>query len=212
RGIYMLRKSIPILLVLVLAASLMVACGSDGDKPAGGGGKEQFIAIATGGTGGVYYPLGGALQEVYNDNLDNVTANSSSTGASVENIGLIEDGDADIAFIQNDITYYASEGIEMFEEKGKVDGLSGMAIWYPEVVQVVANASAGIESIEDLAGKKVAVGDAGSGTEANARQILEAHGLNYDDLGKADYLSFSEASDQLQDGHVDAAFVTAGLP
>lgn len=209
----MFKKSISIILVLVLVLSLMVACGGGEDKPAdgGGGGAKEFINIATGGTGGTYYPLGGALAKVFNEKLDNVSANSQSTGASVENIGLVLDGDSDIAFIQNDITYYAAEGIEMFDDEDKAEDLRGMAIWYPEVVQIVATKKSGITSVEDLKGKKVAVGDTGSGTEANARQILEAHGLTYDDLN-ADYLSFSEASTNLQDGNIDAAFVTAGLP
>lgn len=209
----MLKRSISIILVLVLIMSVMVGCGGDGEKDASGGGKgkKEFINIATGGTGGVYYPLGGALAKVYNDKLDNISANSQSTGASAENVGLILDGESHIAFIQNDITYYAAEGVEMFEDKGKADDLRGMAIWYPEVVQLVATKKSGIKSIEDLRGKKVAVGDTGSGTEANARQILDIHGLKYDDIS-ADYLSFSDASTNLQDGNIDAAFVTAGLP
>lgn len=212
----MFKKAFSILLVLVLVASLMVGCGQDADKPADGGsgtggGETVYVNIATGGTGGVYYPLGGALAKVYNDKLDNISANSQATGASVENIGLILDDEAQIAFIQNDITYYAAEGIEMFEDKGKAEDLRGMAIWYPEVIQIVATKGSGIETVEDLKGKKVAVGAPGSGTEANARQILEAHGITYDDI-QADYLSFDEASTNLQDGNVDAAFVTAGLP
>jgi len=212
----MFKKAFSILLVLVLVASLMVGCGQNADKPADGGsgtggGETVYVNIATGGTGGVYYPLGGALAKVYNDKLDNISANSQSTGASVENIGLILDDEAQIAFIQNDITYYAAEGIEMFEDKGKAEDLRGMAIWYPEVIQIVATKGSGIETVEDLKGKKVAVGAPGSGTEANARQILEAHGITYDDI-QADYLSFDEASTNLQDGNVDAAFVTAGLP
>lgn len=212
----MLKKSISIILVLVLIMSVMVGCGgekkpSDGGNNGNKGGKTEYVNIATGGTGGVYYPLGGALAKVFNDKIEGISANSQSTGASTENVGLILDDEAEIAFIQNDITYYAAEGTEMFKDKGSTDDLRGMAIWYPEVVQIVASKSSGITSLEDLKGKRVAVGSPGSGTEANARQILEAHGLTYDDI-KADTLSFADAASNLQDGNVDAAFVTAGLP
>jgi hypothetical protein len=87
-----------------------------------------------------------------------------------------------------------------------------MAMLYPEVVQIIATKASGIKSVADLKGKKVAVGAPGSGAEANARQILEAHGLTYEDLGKADFLSFSEAADQLKNKQIDAAFLTAGIP
>lgn len=204
----MSRKTIAIMLALVLVLSVAVGCGSSKTS----GGDSQYISIATGGTSGTYYPLGGAIAKIFNDNVEGVTANAQSTGASVENIGLVSKGETEIAFIQSDITFYAYEGIENFADTGKVENIRGMAMLYPEVVQIVANASAGINSIEDLVGKKVAIGAPGSGTEANARQILEAHGITYDDLAKADYLSFGEAADQLKDNHIDAAFVTAGLP
>ncbi|NLY45800.1 MAG: TAXI family TRAP transporter solute-binding subunit [Tissierella sp.] len=204
----MSKRTIAFMLTAVLILSLAVGCGSSTTS----GGDNQYISIATGGTSGTYYPLGGAIAKIFNDNVEGVTANAQSTGASVENIGLVSKGETEIAFIQSDITFYAYEGIENFADTGKVENIRGMAMLYPEVVQIVANASAGINSIEDLRGKNVAIGAPGSGTEANARQILEAHGMTYDDLGKADYLSFGEAADQLKDNHIDAAFVTAGLP
>lgn len=222
----MSRKTISILLVVVLIASLAVGCGGEKQTPGGetggekqtsggetgGKAKQQFISIATGGTAGTYYPLGGAIAKVFNDNVEGVTANAQSTGASVENIGLVQKGETEIAFIQSDITYYAYTGTENFEDKGKVENIRGMAMFYPEVIQIIANKDANINSVEDLKGKKVAIGAPGSGTEANARQILAAHGMTYEDLGKADYLSFGEAADQLKNKQVDAAFVTAGLP
>lgn len=204
----MSKKSIAIMLTLVLVLSVVVGCGSEKAS----GGDKSYISIATGGTSGTYYPLGGAIAKIFNDNVEGVTANAQSTGASVENIGLVSKGETEIAFVQSDITFYAYEGIENFADTGKVENIRGMAMLYPEVVQIVANANAGINSIEDLRGKNVAIGAPGSGTEANARQILGAHGITYDDLGKADYLSFGEAADQLKDNHIDAAFVTAGLP
>lgn len=170
----------------------------------------QFVTVATGGTAGVYYPLGGALAEIFNQNVPGVNASVQATGASVANVNLLAQRQVELAFIQNDIAYYAVNGVEMFQGR-KVDDLRGVATLYPEVIQLVALRQAGVNSLADLKGKRVAVGDIGSGTEANARQILEAAGLSYRDLS-ARYLSFAEAAANLRDGHIDAAFVTAGIP
>lgn len=177
---------------------------------AGGVQAAQFVTIATGGTAGVYYPLGGALAEIFNQSVPGVNASVQATGASVANVNLLAQGQVELAFIQNDIAYYAANGIEMFDGR-KVERLRGVATLYPEVVQLVALKQANIRSVADLKGKRVAVGDIGSGTELNARQILAAAGLTYKDL-QARYLSFAEASANLRDGHIDAAFVTAGIP
>ncbi len=203
----MRKRLVSIILVILVVATLVSACGSDGS-----GKKEQYISIATGGTGGTYYPLGGAIAKIFNDNIDGVNANVQSTGASVENVGLVAKGETEVAFIQNDITYYALTATENFEGKDKIENLRGMAMLYPEVVQIIATEDSGIKSIEDMRGKKVAIGAPGSGVEANARQLLAVHGMTYDDLGKADFLSFTEAADQLKNKQIDAAFVTAGLP
>ena len=112
--------------------------------------------------------------------------------------------------MQNDITYYAVNGTEMFKDK-KVENLRGIAALYPETCQIVTLESTGIKSIADLKGKRVAVGAAGSGAEANARQILEAYGITYDDIDEQ-FRSCGEAASALKDGNVDAAFVTAGFP
>lgn len=152
------------------------------------------------------------MAKIYNDNVDSVTANAQSTQASVENINLVSKGEVEIAFVQNDVTYYAYTGTETFADKDKITNVRGMAMLYPEVIQIIATAESGIKSVEDLVGKKVAIGAPGSGTEVNARQILEEHGITYDDLGKADYLSFNEAADQLKNKQIDAAFVTAAVP
>ena len=173
----------------------------------GGSEKEQFVNIATGGTAGTYYPIGGAIAEVLNKN--GMNASAQSTGASVANINMLKDKQVELAIVQNDITYYAINGKEMFEEK--VENLSGIASLYPETCQFVVTEKSGIKSIMDLKGKRVAVGAAGSGAEANARQILEAYGITYNDI-EEQFLSFAEGSYALKDGTVDAAFVTAGYP
>ena len=173
----------------------------------GGSEKEQFVNIATGGTAGTYYPIGGAIAEVLNKN--GMNASAQSTGASVANINMLKDKQVELAIVQNDITYYAINGKEMFEEK--VENLTGIASLYPETCQFVVTEKSGIKSIMDLKGKRVAVGAAGSGAEANARQILEAYGITYNDI-EEQFLSFAEGSYALKDGTVDAAFVTAGYP
>ncbi|MCX7780583.1 MAG: TAXI family TRAP transporter solute-binding subunit [Negativicutes bacterium] len=203
-----MKKLFAILVVAVFVIGLLAGCGGakTEQKPA----EKKFVNIATGGTAGTYYPLGGAIAEILNKNVPGVNASAQSTGASVANINLLKDGKVEMAFVQNDITYYAAKGIEMFKDKA-VPGLKGIATLYPETVQIVTVEKTGIKSIADLKGKRVAVGAAGSGTEANARQILEAYGITYNDI-KAQYLSFGEAANGLKDGNVDVAFVTAGFP
>lgn len=192
----------------VAGAALIAGCGGGSGSSAGGG--KQFLNIATGGTAGTYYPLGGALAELLNQNIKGMNASAQSTGASVANVNMLKDGSVDIAFIQNDIAYYAANGKEMFKDN-KVESIRGIAALYPETVQFVTTADKGIKSIADLKGKKVAVGASGSGAEANARQILGAYGLTYDDID-VQYLSFGEAADALKDGNVDVGVVVAGFP
>lgn len=193
----------------VAGAALIAGCGGGSGSSSAGGGK-QFLNIATGGTAGTYYPLGGALAELLNQNIKGMNASAQSTGASVANVNMLKDGSVDIAFIQNDIAYYAANGKEMFKDN-KVESIRGIAALYPETVQFVTTADKGIKSIADLKGKKVAVGASGSGAEANARQILGAYGLTYDDID-VQYLSFGEAADALKDGNVDVGVVVAGFP
>lgn len=196
-------------LILMLTVALMAVsagCGGKTDSEV----SKKFLTIATGGTAGTYYPLGGAIAEILNSNIEGMNATAASTGASVANTNQLSSGDADLAFIQNDIAYYAANGIEMFEGN-KVEGLKAIASLYPETCQVVTLKKTGIQSIADLKGKTVAVGAAGSGVEANARQILKAYGITYDDIN-VKYLSFAEAANSLKDGNIDAAFLTAGFP
>lgn len=173
--------------------------------------KGGFMSVATGGTGGTYYPLGGALSNILNNAGVNYTATAQATGASKENVELITREDAEIAFIQNDVAYYAVNGTDTFEGEKK-PSLRGLCCLYPEIVQIVASDDSGIKTIDDLKGKRVAVGSPGSGVEVNVKQILDIHGITYDDLGKVDYLSFAEAADQIKSGQIDATFLTAAIP
>ena len=205
-----MKKLLAFLLGIMVMVTMIAGCGGgdkkDDKKPA----AQKFINIATGGTSGTYFPLGGALADILNKNIPGTNASAQSTGASVANVNLLSQGKVEIAFIQNDIAYYAANGTEMFKGK-QVAGLQGLATLYPETVQIVTLKKSGIKSVADFKGKRIAVGAAGSGTEANARQIMEAYGIKYDDI-KVQYLSFGEAASALKDGNVDAAFVTAGHP
>ncbi|MGJ8455194.1 TAXI family TRAP transporter solute-binding subunit [Pseudothermotoga sp. U03pept] len=169
-----------------------------------------FLTIATGGTAGVYYPLGAAMADIWTRNLKNVNASAQSSGASVANVNLLKNKDVDVIFVQNDVAFYAYSGIELFKDN-PYKSIRGLATLYPETIQIVALADKGINSVYDLKGKRVAVGAAGSGTEVNARHILMAAGITYSDI-KVQYLSFAEAADNLKNENIDAAFVTAGHP
>jgi len=188
--------------MLVTIIALVAGCGGDGGK--------KILNIATGGTAGTYYPIGGAMSEILNNEIKGMNASAQSTGATVANINMLKEGQVDLAIVQNDITYYAANGTEMFEGK-KVENIKGIATLYPETCQIVTLDGKGIKTIADLKGKRVAVGAMGSGAEANARQILAAYGITYDDIDEQ-FLSFSEAASALKDGNVDAAFLTAGYP
>ena len=207
-----MKKLLAFLMAILVFGTMLAGCGGGGDKKAAApaAGDKKFINIATGGTAGTYFPLGGALADILNKNVKGANASAQSTGASVANVNLLKEGKVDLAFIQNDIAYYAANGTEMFKDK-KVGNLKGICTLYPETIQIVALQDSGIKGIADCKGKRVAVGAAGSGTEANARQILEAYGITYKDI-KVQYLSFAEAANALKDGNVDVAFVTAGHP
>ncbi|MEM1806735.1 MAG: TAXI family TRAP transporter solute-binding subunit [Pyrobaculum sp.] len=167
----------------------------------------RFI-IYTGGTGGVYFPVGTKLAEIINKYGSPMSADARTSGASVANANALAAGDANMAFIQNDIAFYALNGLYMFEGR-KVD-LRGVISLYPEVIQIVTLADSPIRSIYDLRGKKVVVGATGSGTAVNAEQILKAAGI-WDQVEKV-YVAFAEAAQMLRLRQVDAAFVVAGIP
>ncbi len=205
-----MKKPFAQLMACVLIIGLITGCGGDKKPTTSAAEKKTFVNIATGGTAGVYFPMGGAMAEIFNKNIQGMNASAQSTGASVANINLLKDGKVELALVQNDIAYYAANGIEMFRDR-KVSAIQGIATLYNETIQIVTLEGKGIKTVADLRGKKVAVGALGSGTEANARQILEIFALTYADI-KPQYLSFSESATGLKDGNIDAIFVTAGAP
>jgi uncharacterized protein len=197
--------------ILLAVAMLLAACGGGSGGGSGEDGETEvdFIGIATGGTGGTYYPLGGTFAKIIQDETG-IESSASTSGASAENMASIKSGDIEVAFTQTDIASYATEGTQMFSDN-KVENAQGIGTLYPETIQIVTTKDSGIESVEDLKGKVVSVGEAGSGTLLNAEQILEVHGLSVDDLS-ARNLSFDDSTTGIQDGTIDAAFITSGTP
>ena len=205
-----LRKAVSCVLALSVMAVLLSSCGGSGSGEVSKNGivrSNEFITVATGPTSGIYYPIGGAFANVLS--TAGYKTSAQATGASVENINLITQDDAELAISMQDSVVQAYEGFGAFTE-AKPELRAMMRLW-PNYVQLVTVKSTGIKSVEDLRGKKVGVGAPNSGVELNARMIFEAYGMTYADA-KVDYLSYGEAIDQMKNGLCDAAFVTSGLP
>ncbi|SFR56182.1 hypothetical protein SAMN04488073_2848 [Marinobacter gudaonensis] len=170
---------------------------------------ETNLSIATGGTGGTYYPLGGGLAELISSHIGGYSAVAEVTGASVENMGLIHRQDSDLAIALADTVHQAYHGGERFNGN-KLDVLA-LGSLYPNAVQIVTLADSGITSLSDLAGKRVSVGAPGSGTEVNAKALLESNGISFEDFDVRG-LNFNESADALRDGDIDAGFWSVGPP
>lgn len=192
-------------LVLILAIALVV--------PASLAQQRRLVTIASGWVVGVYYPLAGAMSRIVYKVKDlNLRATVESSGASVANAQLIGTGDADFALLQNDVAFYAYNGVTLAAFKDKpIKNMGAVFTIYPELVHVVVTKASGVKTVRDLRGKKVVLGPLGSGTEANALQILEAYGVKENDLGRAERIDAAAAADQLKDGRVDAVFFTTGM-
>lgn len=184
----------------------------------------QFFTIATGGAGATYYPLGGVIANAISNppgsrpctdggscGVPGLVAAAQSTRGSVENVGGIQAGQFNSGFSQSDVAYWAYSGTEVFADREPMSDLRAIAALYPEHVQLVARADAGIDGIADLIGKRVSLDEPGSGTYVDASLILEAYGLSEDDL-IATHLKPVPASDSIRNGELDAFFIVAGYP
>jgi len=213
----MRKKQFNLLMLLsILALMILAACGSDsgsGSKDTGDDSesteKPKFLSLLTGGTQGTYYALGGTFADLITTDTG-IKTTAEVSQASAANMTALQEGKGEIAFFQTDIAYYAPEGKLIFDGN-KIDTISALGALYPETVQLVTTEASGIKTYADLKGKKVSVGAPGSGTYANAEQLLEINGLTMDDI-KAQNLDFGESTDGLQSGQIDAAFITAGTP
>lgn len=198
-----MKKTLAIVLILSMLLALS-ACS-------GGASQMHRLVMVTGGDAGTYYAFGGVIANVLTESIENVEVTATTSGASAANARSLNNKEADLAILQNDVLAYAVAGTDSMAEDGAMPQLRAIASLYPEAVQLVATKASGIQTVEDLKGKRVCVGDAGSGSEVNAKQVLEACGLTYDDFD-VQYLSFSEASTAMQNGTVDAAFNTSAMP
>ena len=198
-----MKKNVILVVVLCLITLFLIGCTKSSAKAVN-------LILATGGTSGTYYPYGGAMAQIFNSNISGMNVTAQATGASKENIRLVGKAEAELAIVQNDVMDYAMNGIELFAGE-KISTFSTVATLYPEIIQIVVAKDSKIKSISDMKGRSVSVGDAGSGVEANAKQILEAYGLTFDDI-KANRLSFKESGAALKDKQIEAFFVTAGIP
>lgn len=219
-----MKKTLGIFLALALAVGL-TACGSKGSEkpaeeskagtastaaPAASTGQEVNWNFATGGSTGTYYAFGGVIANVISEKVPDIKLTVQSTGASKANIFSLEDNEAQIGFVQNDVMDYAVKGESLFKKDGKFEGFATVAALYPETCQIIG--AKGLKSVADLKGKNVSVGDAGSGVEFNATQILAAYGIDIDKDIKKHNLSFGDSAEALKDGKIDAFFIVAGAP
>ncbi len=190
-------------LAMMMAAIMLIAVCSTASA-------ATFISIATGGTSGTYYPLGGDIANLFNTVIDGVKASAQATGGSADNLRLIDAGEAELGTVQNDVSIYAYTAQDTFVDE-QITSFSVVASLYAEYVQIVVRADSDIKCIADLKGKTVSIGAAGSGVVTNALHVLEAAGMTVEDIN-AQYLSFAESGDGLKNKQIDAAFICAGIP
>jgi TRAP transporter TAXI family solute receptor len=192
------------------AIAVLLACGLGMASPALA--APKFISIATGGTGGAYFPIGAGLADIINKKLTGYNASAEVTAASKVNCLNVNDGKSDLALVLGDTLSYGYRGEKLGGFPKPLTNLRVIANIYPNTIQIVARKDSGVTKLTDLKGKKVSVGAPGSGTEINARQIFAAASMSYHDFARTDYLSFSESADQMKNRAIDVTLISSGLP
>jgi hypothetical protein len=170
-----------------------------------------FINILTGGTSGVYYPIGVGLSQLYSNGIEGSKTSVQATKASVENLNLLESGRGELALALGDSVADAWNGVEEAGFKAPLKKLRAIAGTYPNYIQIVANKESGITTLADLKGKRISVGAPKSGTELNARAIFAAAGLSYEDMGKVEFLPYAESVELIKNRQLDATLQSSGL-
>jgi len=171
---------------------------------------NKMLSIGTGGITGTYYPLGGCMANIISQYVTGVTATAEATGGSVANMRMLQTGEVQLAFVGASSSYPVFLGLPPYE-KDPCDKVRSIASLYPEAHQIIVLKNSGINSIDDLRGKKIAVGAPGSGTALSAEIVLKEHGISFEDFTPI-YLSFNEGVTGLKDGTVDAVIIFAGAP
>lgn len=189
---------------LLVAATILVNSPNAHANP-------TSINILTGGTSGVYYPLGMSLSELYSERIEGSTTSVRATKASVENLNLLQITRGQLAFALGDSVADAWKGDEDAGFRAPRDRLRAIAGIYPNYIQIVASKASGINSLEDLRGKRISVGAPRSGTELNARAIFKAAGLSYKDMGQVEFKPYAESVELIEKGQLDATLQSAGL-
>ena len=213
-------KNIPVAaMVFIISIALLVGCGPSDDQQAEISKgpeiqKPTFITIGTGGITGVYYPTGGAIAKIVNKKKDKtgIRAAVESTDGSVFNVNAVVAGDLQFGVVQSDRQYQAINGLAEWKDKGKQEDLRAVFSIHPESITLVAAVDASISDIADLKGKRVNIGNPGSGQRQNAIDALEAVGINYNKDLIAEGIKAAAAPGLLQDGRIDAFFYTVGHP
>ena len=187
-----------------------IAAGLIGAAIAGSAIAQTRISIATGGTGGVYYPLGGGIANVLSKYVPNMQATAEVTGASVDNMKLVGAGKAEVGFTMADTAWDAYQGQDKFKDNKQA--VRALVVFYPNLTHVVTVEGKGINTMADLKGKRISTGAPGSGTEVMAFRILEAYGIDKDKDVKRERLSVAESVNALKDGKIDALIWVGGIP
>ncbi len=189
---------------LALASTLFTVCAAAQAAP-------TFINILTGGTSGVYYPVGVGISQIYSHGIEGSKTTVQATKASVENLNLLQAGRGELAFALGDSVADAWKGDAEAGFKTPLKKLRAIAGTYPNYIQIVASKESGITSLSDLKGKRISVGAPKSGTELNARAIFKAAGLTYQDMGKVEYLPYAESVELIKNRQLDATLQSSGL-
>ena len=192
---------------------LLIAVGAAAALFAGCGSSEPlvFVTVLTGNTSGVYYPLGVGMSQLFRTAIPEANVSVQATAASAENLRLLEAERGELAFTLGDVLADAWEGNVDAGFTAPLGKLRAVAAIYSNYIQIVASADSGVRTIADLEGKRISVGAPGSGTELNARAIVRAAGLSYDDFSKVEYLSFSESVELIKNRQLDITLQSAGL-
>lgn len=204
-------------LTATAAMLALAACGGGGDTEADTNGEEAQeggmtdLILATGGTAGVYYPFGGELATLYENEIDGISVNYVESGGSAENVGQIYQEEWQIGFSDNGTAELAVRGELPGLEGEELDNLGWIGNLYPEALHVIVRDDSDYESIADLEGATIAVGDAGSGTRITSDKVLDAYGLTEEDY-EPEVTDFGSSTEMLADGQIDATMFVVGTP